>query len=130
MRLEHGEHNEELCDHLLETTGDRFSDWVVTTAFYACIHFVEHKMFPLKMGGAEFRNFGEYCNHLHKKGGRRSKHAIKADLVRKNLPEVAVHYHKLKDACMDARYIDYRVSDEDAVLSRRAMKEVKKACLK
>ena len=42
----HGVHNEKACD-LLELTHN-FPDWTITTAFYASLHFVTSKIFPLK----------------------------------------------------------------------------------
>ena len=43
MKLAHGQHNEMLSDHLLMLENGKYNDWTVTTAFYACIHFVDHK---------------------------------------------------------------------------------------
>jgi hypothetical protein len=40
----HGEHNEKACDLLALNQG--FPDWVITTAFYASLHFVTSKIFP------------------------------------------------------------------------------------
>lgn len=43
-RFQHGEHNEEVCDLL--ALNQKFSDWTITTAFYAALHFVSYKIFP------------------------------------------------------------------------------------
>lgn len=40
----HGQHNEEVCDLLL--LQKKYPDWVITTAFYAALHFVSYKIFP------------------------------------------------------------------------------------
>jgi len=82
MRLEHGEHNEGLCDHLLTFDNGKYNDWVVTTAFYACIHFVEHKLFPCQLGGLNYDNFDEYCGYQHNEQyNNLSKHSLKERLV-------------------------------------------------
>jgi len=129
MRLRHGEHNEELCAHLMGDVPGRFNDWAVTAAFYACIHFVEHALFPRAMEGRHFADFEEYCRYRLKKGDRRSRHILKADLVAEVMPDVRERYGRLKDTCMHARYKDYRTSEKKARAAQRAMLEIKRACL-
>lgn len=131
MRFEHGEHNEALCDHLLINTPGKFNDWVVTTAFYACIHFVEHKVFPTKIDSDTFECFDDYCDHQHNKmKSSLSKHSLKADLVKKRIPAVNAQYRWLKESCMNSRYTNYKVSDDKAKNSNRLMKIIKEACKK
>jgi len=129
MRLEHGEHNEELCDHLLHEMQGRFGDWVVTTAFYACIHFVDHALFPARIDGKHFADFDSYCSHQHDRQDRRSKHSLKAHLVKKRMPKANGKYKRLMEDCMHVRYIDYTVSDQEAIKANRSMKAIKKYCL-
>jgi len=130
MRLEHGERNEELCDILLRDLPGRFNDWAVTTAFYACIHFVEHKIFPARICGNRFENFKAYCNHQYNvRENHRSKHSLKSSLVREMIPGISSTYNRLKDASMHTRYEEYRIPDEDAEKANKSMKKVKKACL-
>ena len=43
-RKAHADHNYEVCTHLLERGGS--DDWVVTTAFYACLHYALAYIFP------------------------------------------------------------------------------------
>lgn len=38
-------HNEELWELLLKN--GKFSDWVITAAFYSALHYVEHEVFLL-----------------------------------------------------------------------------------
>ncbi|TDS11747.1 hypothetical protein [Sphingobacterium paludis] len=131
MRFEHGEHNESLCDHLLTNTPGKFNDWVVTTAFYACIHFVEHKIFPSTIDSEDFENFENYCDVQHNKvKNPLSKHALKAELVKKRIPSISSQYRWLKEACMNSRYTNYSVSDEKARNSNLIMKKIKEACSK
>lgn len=68
----HALHNEDVYRFLKEEK--EFIDWRVTTAFYASLHFVEHKLFPLTttFAGKEnsFESIEEYRNFF----GKRSKH--------------------------------------------------------
>jgi hypothetical protein len=131
MRLKHGEHNENLCDYLLTLdTEVKYNDWVVTTAFYASIHFVEHKIFPSKVDGNEYQTFNEYCDFEHnKQNNKNSKHSLKSKLVGKRIPGINGQYRWLMDACMNSRYSDYRVSDEKARTSNQIMKVIKQCCI-
>jgi len=130
MRLEHGLHNEKLCDHLFNNMQGEFNDWVVTTAFYACIHFVEHKTFPREIGGMFFTDFEGYCSHRHfEKGDKRSKHSLKAQLVGEEMPKMRKRYEWLKANSMKARYANHEVPENDAKTAHRLMKAIKQACL-
>lgn len=130
MKLAHGEHNEELCNHLLNETAGRFNDWVVTTAFYACIHFVEFKIFPCKIDHIDFDNFEDYCNYQHNhKSNPLSKHSLKVNLVSQKIPAISLQYRWLKDACNNSRYTNYSVSDEKARHSHLIMQKIKEACV-
>jgi len=46
QRLDHAEHNLKLANKLLEE--GEFLDWVVTSSFYAAIHYCRYKLFPLE----------------------------------------------------------------------------------
>jgi hypothetical protein len=126
MRLQQAEHNERLSDHLLGL-GD-FHDWVVTTAFYSAIHFVEHKIFPATINGQKFQTFEEYYDEESKRKNL-SKHAIKANLVGQRLPGIKRQYGWLKDACHSARYIDYKVSAAKAKSANATLKVLKSCCV-
>jgi len=101
MRLEHGEHNEELCDFLFGKMDGKLNDWVVTTAFYACIHFAEHALFPARIGGRGGADFNAYCKYMHEeRGSRTSKHSLKAELVGRMATGTKERYKWLKNTCM------------------------------
>ncbi|WP_256004901.1 hypothetical protein [Pedobacter deserti] len=130
MRLEHGEHNESLSDFLLSHENGRYNDWVVTTAFYACIHFVEHKIFPCKVDGIDHGTFEEYCDYEHnEQNNHNSKHGLKANLVKSRIPGINRQYRFLMDACMNSRYNDYHVSNAKAKTCNDTMKVIKKSCI-
>lgn len=128
MRKQHAEHNEKLCHILIAHTG--FNDWVVTTAFYSSIHFVEHKLFPLQEGGITYANFNDYFSKtIVAKGKGLNKHTVKKILVKKYLKPVNGQYKRLFDACMNARYSNYMVSDPVANLASKDLSDVKAACI-
>lgn len=129
MKLKHGEHNESLSDYLLETKIGEFNDWIVTTSFYACIHFVEHKMFPMSMGGENFKTFLDYCNYQQERNNNLSKHTHKSRLVKNRLPKISAQYRWLRDACHGSRYTNYNVSDQKAHDSNKIMKIIKNECV-
>jgi len=84
MRKEHAEHNESLCELLLNN--GNYNDWVITTAFYSAIHFVRHKIFPLdkydpQTGSQEsFSNFNDYLNRFSRVDKNRKHKAIKINV--------------------------------------------------
>jgi hypothetical protein len=128
MSKDHGEHNEELCEKIENITG--FDDWVITTAFYACIHFVEYKLFPLTIGQTTYQTFDKfYHDTVRTQGKKADKHSTKHLLVKNNLPAVANNYKRLMDNCFKARYRNYRMGSLLAEIAIKDMKAVKQACV-
>jgi hypothetical protein len=129
MRLQHAKHNEELC-LLIKALPENYNDWVVTTAFYSCIHFVEHKLFPLTINNVTYQNFNRYysANFINTNNSL-SKHEAKIELVETYLVNVSSNYRWLYDLCMTARYKNYIVSDMLADISIQTMQLIKKACI-
>lgn len=126
MRKEHGKHNLDLCKVILDD--GNYNDWVITTAFYSAVHYVEHALFPLIEDGVEYPTFNEYWqinfHPIHV-----SKHDCKKRLVKRYLPAVKTQYRELCDDCMNSRYNDYNVSDYNAQQSIKKAESIKKACL-
>lgn len=128
MHLQHAEHNEELCEKINELK--EYDDWVVTTAFYSCIHFVEHRLFPLNEQNVTYQTFDKYYNDtVLSKSRKTSKHATKLRLVESYLPKVYPHYRRLMDNCMTARYRNYRIGKTLSSIAISDMKAVKTECL-
>lgn len=129
MRLQHAEHNEQLC-LIIQNLPDNYNDWVITTAFYACIHFVEHKLFPLDVRGKNYKNFNSYYHTFFvSTNNSLSKHEAKIELVETYLVAVSSNYRWLFDTCMLARYKNYIVSDMHAKIAVQTMHLIKKACM-
>lgn len=125
MRKQHAIHNEAACDFLLSS--NKFNDWVVTTAFYAALHFVQHELFPLKEGGKSYRDLNLYFGKVMKRKNKRlTKHAATIQLTKKYLASCSSYYRWLHDACMTARYNNYKVSPAKARHARFFLNELKK----
>jgi len=125
MKKQHAIHNEEACKFLL--TNKKFNDWVVTTAFYAALHFVQHELFPLTDNRQKYTDFNVYFSKvLNKKKKKLSKHSATIELVKTNLPLCSSYYRWLHDACMSARYNNYIVSESKAMNASNYLTEMKK----
>jgi hypothetical protein len=122
----HAAHNEAACD-LLNTAG-AFPDWVMTTAFYAAMHLVYERLFPLETQDATYANFeGYYAQKYARKAApdKPTKHDATVDLVKAHLPAVASNYRLLKDACHNARYRNYAVKPYQAAVARDQLQNIK-----
>jgi hypothetical protein len=128
MRLQHAKHNEDLC-LIIQALPDNYNDWVVTTAFYSCIHYVEHKLFPLELNSINYQNFNQYYYAFFiATNNSTNKHEAKIELVETYLVSVSSNYRWLYDACMNARYKNYMLSNMIASIAVQTMELVKNAC--
>ncbi|KXK55016.1 MAG: hypothetical protein IPM61_06135 [Chlorobi bacterium] len=128
----HALHNEQVCDYLAKHGG--FSDWVVTTAFYSAIHWIEDYLFPcvVKDGEKEIEvhsleSYTDFYNTSY--GLKKSNHAIRGMLVRDRCAAILSNYSSLYDNCMTARYADYRKDMKTATKARRCLAAIKEFCL-
>ena len=125
MKKEHGEHNKILCDKLYSEK--THNDWVITTAFYSAIHFIDHKIFPFDFKGNKINNIGDA--HKNNSLRKESRHETRRFLVSLQLPSQVANYKYLKDNCMHARYIDYRVEDAMADRAKECLESLMAECL-
>lgn len=128
--LDHAIHNEATCNYL--SNGNNHNDWVITTAFYAALHFCRHKLFPkeIKIDGSNTiaNNFENYCNL---KNIYRNKHKELRILIENDFPvDIASAYNQLMDNCFTARYSRYKYSNKISRLSQKRLKAIKNYCLK
>jgi hypothetical protein len=128
MGLPHANHNRDLC-LIIKELPDNYNDWVVTTSFYSCIHYVEHKMFPLTVNNVTYQNFNKYYSDVFIKNSiPTNKHEAKIDLVDQNIKSIASKYRWLYEICMNARYKNYIISDMIATIAVQTMEIIEKAC--
>jgi len=116
-KIDHAKHNEEVCNFL--SPQENYIDWVITTAFYSAIHYVDHKLFPMKVNhesGSKFtiKSIDEYRNNFPKKGI--DKHTYRAELVQSRCAPIHANFLWLRSASGTARYSNYIFSKPKEVL--------------
>ena len=124
MRKEHAEHNEEAC-HYLNQSG-KYNDWVITTAFYSAMHYLQYELFPLEIGDEVFDSFNSYyrsrCRYINDKP---SKHQTTIEIVQTRLPNCNRFYRWLHDECFTARYSNYNVTSQKANTAVKYLNSIK-----
>lgn len=124
MAREHGKHNHCVCKKLHVTTDTPCNDWIITTAFYSSIHFIDHILFPLTHNGRLLNNINEAHNFV----GKRSKHETRGFLIGKYQNKFAKDYEYLRAQCWNARYVDYRINSAISDLCVRKLEAIKRDC--
>jgi hypothetical protein len=129
LRLNQAEHNQDACLKL-DTVGC-FPDWVVTTAFYSAVHYIQYKLFPLTghdgtklVMHQTFIDYNETVNPHNSK----SRHNIMLMLVKHHAKNIEPEYRALYDNCLTARYSDYRISPDVATMSKEDLASIKSYC--
>ncbi len=105
-----GLHNYNACKQLSKVKD--FPDWIITTAFYSAIHFVDGKIFPIEIEAKTnitYTTFDSY--YIQNKQFDKTtpiKHDFRLQLVKNHLPDnIASHFERLYNASDTARYRDY-----------------------
>ncbi len=119
MSKAHAEHNAALCEKLNREGG--FNDWVVTTAFYAALHFVHSKLF-----GKPGESFHTYFNSLGP--SKSNKHRETINLVYSRT-KFGAEYEHLHDMSHTARYRNYQISKTMVDASTRNLSIIKANCV-
>lgn len=135
-KLNHAIHNEQIT--ALLCCNKENVDWIITTAFYAALHYVDHKIFPLKAKTStgttyKIKNFDEYYAHVYMStaiGRVKDKHTARLELVKKELPSIGADYSWLKSLCWTARYSNYQFANEQKYIDEtlRRLKAIKDGC--
>ncbi|MES2389159.1 MAG: hypothetical protein V4543_14245 [Bacteroidota bacterium] len=132
-RLIHALHNEKVCKYLDKKP--EHSDWVITSAFYASLHFVSYLLFPLKVKAGE--NVTEYVsiNAYYPVFNRTSifklsLHSLLCHLLEKNHQEIADDYALLLDYSKQSRYLNHQFDREVSNAAKRRLERIKEYCLK
>jgi phosphatidylinositol kinase/protein kinase (PI-3 family) len=110
----HGEHNLSACKFLFSSDKIKYNDWVVTTAFYSALHYLDVKLFPFDYNGKTLKSIDEARKYL----AQHNKHQTRTLLVQKKFPEIAHQFKWLSSNCHNARYVDYRVTLENAAYAK------------
>lgn len=119
----HGERNRKLSEKLLSEK--EYYDWVVTTAFYSAIHFVEDKVFPININGVTCSNIGE-CKQAYSLGGRHSaREKVVFDKLGSN---VGARYKWLDDNSRNSRYVTFKITSAQAGKAKEYLDYIYKEC--
>lgn len=107
------------------------SDWIITTSFYASLHFLAFKIFPFNMPSiagksTSIESIDHYFNYNNTK--KKSKHELMSSLAFEKCPNISEDYDWLLDLSMTARYQHYRNDKEISNKAIRLMKVIKKEC--
>lgn len=125
MSLKHAQHNEKASVLLLSS--NIYYDWVITTPFYAALHYIEFALFPFKMDGIKFMDFNTYhAFSINRNKPKYSKHQSLSMLFELKHPKGSFYYQWLFEQCIHVRYTNYQVSKETAILSINYLNELKK----
>lgn len=122
-KKQHGERNRKLSNELF--SGKRYYDWVITTAFYSAIHFVEDKILPCEVLSKPCKNISE-VKAAYRMNGR---HSSRERLVFDNLPlKIAVKYKWLDDKSRYSRYTTFKVTPTEADKAQQYLTEIYNEC--
>lgn len=123
LKREFGERNQELSNMLLD--GKKYYDWVVTTAFYSAIHYVEDFILPVQVYGKECSDISD-VKAAYKTEGR---HAARERLVFDKIDNyVGARYKWLDDHSRNARYKTYKVQASEALKAQEYLNYIFKHC--
>ncbi len=132
----HGSHNYKVC-HILKESGEA-DDWVVTTAFYSAMKFLEDKLFPgdythprKDYEQQTFKTFSQYTSAFGGFDSGTNKHRIMSDMVNNHIDDedVVNSYEDLRQACFNARYINYQVGEQRVEMAIEALETIKNYCV-
>ena len=123
-RLNHARHNKKACEYL--SSANEFPDWVVTTAFYCAMHYVQAVIFPHQENGVIYKDLEEYFDKNKLTGD--TKHSVTVKLVRKLHFAISEKYRVLKDAAHTARYHDYQLPSVVVSKMKRHQKAIEEYC--
>jgi hypothetical protein len=119
--LEHAHHNYRACNFISQKS--EYSDWCITIAFYAAIHYIRYLMLPCIDLGTTYNTF-ESLFRVKKIQGE-GRHGYQLRYVKDHYPEIDYEYAKLHDMSNNARYIDYKYGRDEAKQAKRYLNKIK-----
>lgn len=130
MSLSHAEHNKLACKFIKDSK--LFNDWVITTAYYSALHFMQSELFPSNyenpLNGKikHYDNFDKY----YRDSSDISKHGLLLQLVEEYVDkeDVINGFTSLKELCWTARYSSYTFSEEIANECYENLKLISEYC--
>jgi len=125
MSLQHAQHNHALCQ-IIEANGG-YNDWVCTTAFYAAMHYVYAKIFPLTKPTIIYLDFNHYYREKHSRKDL-SKHEATVSLVSAELYPIHGKYRHLMNTSFTARYFKYNIQDAVKNQALENLRDIEAVC--
>lgn len=124
-KVKFGDRNKELSKQLFK--GKTYYDWVVTTSFYSCIHYVESKILPVDLNGIECKCLAD-VRSAYKMAGR---HSARERLVFDELGgEVGARYKWLQDRSRYSRYETFKINNNEAEKALQYLDFIENKCVK
>jgi hypothetical protein len=122
-KKEFGDRNQDLSDKLLSEK--LYYDWVITTAFYSSIHFVEDHILPYKISTVICNCIAD-VKKAYKMNGR---HAARERLVFDTLGAVVgAKYKWLDDRSRYSRYETFKHQPAEALKAQEYLNFIKSKC--
>lgn len=131
--FEHASHN--LSAHEILKTSGGFSDWEVTTAFYASLKFFEGALFPYeyphptKDEKVEYASYNDYRSAYNRFVGGTPHKAMKFFVQNNTDEDTWLSYKELYDICHDSRYKNYIINPEDLKIAQDALEVIRLYCI-
>jgi hypothetical protein len=121
-------HNRDCCDYL--NKNGNFGDWVITTAFYSALHFVDSKLFPIDVNGKIYNKLSDYLSFYNSNNPQNplTPHQMRLELVNKNLTEISANYKALYDQSRTARYNNYYTTETQVKFAVSILNKISKKC--
>lgn len=120
--INQAEHNESVCDYLIKD--GKFSDWVVTTAFYSSLQYIRHCLLPYDDGvGGEYHNFERLFRN--KKQDSEGRHGFQLRMVKKHCSQIGYEYQRLWEMSTNARYSNYKYEKHEATIARTYLDQIR-----
>ncbi len=125
------QHNEEACHYL--NGNKQFPDWVIISAFYSAIHYVDDYLFPnlYEIHGGETKQcatIDDYYQKNKNKGSLKTRHQLRLHLVEDNTPEISSQFKWLMDQSFTMRYSNFDTDQDEADTAIKYLAEIKEFC--
>lgn len=119
------EHNEKACRYL--HSSKVYHDWVITTAFYSSIHYIDACLFPnsYEMSNGNQKNCHSIDDYFLKNSQVETKHNIRMHLVEEYCTEIQSSFKWLKEHSSQLRYSNYIATLDEANKAIEYLDEIK-----
>jgi hypothetical protein len=130
MSRNHAKHNKEACKFIKDS--GLFNDWVITTAYYSALHFMQSYLFPETYENpqtGQMKRYDNFDKYFHDTRDY-TKHGLLLSLVEEQIDDndVIDGFTSLKELCWTARYSSYYCSNEIANECYKNLEVIEEYC--